>query len=297
MAFRIKRGESSQDALRRIACEQIDKGIAEVDDDELNVHDTVHQVRKRCKKLRGLLRLFRPSLGKIYDQENVTFRDAARSLSAIRDAASVLGTYDGLLDHYASQVHRPAFASIRRTLTSQLRELDEQETEQRLKAFRAIFVETRQRAASWKLDDHGFQAIRGGLKKTYGRARDRLDDVRDDPTVEQLHQLRKRCKYHWYHIRLLKPVWPAMLSRHASQLSDLADLLGDDHDLAIFRGMVSSDPETFGSAEDIQALNGLIDQRRKRLQRQAIPLAGRLLAETPEQLADRLATYWKISRK
>jgi|GEM_PF-5573736 uncharacterized protein with von Willebrand factor type A (vWA) domain len=50
MSFQFKRGdERVEDGLRRIALSQIDKAIAEIDDDDLDVDATVHQVRKRCK--------------------------------------------------------------------------------------------------------------------------------------------------------------------------------------------------------------------------------------------------------
>ena len=47
---------------------------------------TVHDVRKRCKKVRGLLRLVRPGLGPDYRRANADVRDAARELSSLRDA-------------------------------------------------------------------------------------------------------------------------------------------------------------------------------------------------------------------
>jgi inorganic triphosphatase YgiF len=61
MPFRLRRKKTVQKSVRRIALEQIDKAIREVLDDNVNRHEAVHQVRKRCKKLRGLIRLVRPS--------------------------------------------------------------------------------------------------------------------------------------------------------------------------------------------------------------------------------------------
>ena len=70
MAYTFKRGKSVQKNVRHIAESQVDKAIAEIDDSDLSMSDTVHQIRKRCKKLRGLIRLVRPRFG-AYAAENV----------------------------------------------------------------------------------------------------------------------------------------------------------------------------------------------------------------------------------
>lgn len=48
MAYRLNQNETSSDGIRRIALEQIDKAIQEVENQKIDRHETVHQVRKRC---------------------------------------------------------------------------------------------------------------------------------------------------------------------------------------------------------------------------------------------------------
>lgn len=64
MSYHLEIGESIEKGIKRIAHEQLDSAIDELTDDKLDPHDVVHQVRKRCKKLRGLLRLVRLSLAR-----------------------------------------------------------------------------------------------------------------------------------------------------------------------------------------------------------------------------------------
>lgn len=62
MAYALAQDDDTVEAgMRRIAAEQIERAIAEIDDTGLDRHETVHQVRKRCKKVRGLVRLVRPA--------------------------------------------------------------------------------------------------------------------------------------------------------------------------------------------------------------------------------------------
>ena len=293
MAYRMRRKKSVQTSVRKIAAEQIDKAIAEILDEDLDRHKTVHQVRKRCKKLRGLIRLVRPEFAD-YQKENAFFRDAARELSYVRDAQSMVECFDELVDHFQDQVDRNALTSIRQELVARRQKIaeDEADLDDKLDAFYQHMREARQRVDDWKIDDDGVSAVAGGLKKTFGRCRKTFRTAYEEPTAENFHQWRKRVKYHWYHARLLRRVWPGMLKVQRTAADELGDLLGDDHDLAVLRQTLLTDPDRYGSEKDVQALLGLIDRRRAELQTQARPLGRRLLAEQPKQLASRFGEYW-----
>src|SRR5688572_29173690 len=98
MAYRFDRDESVTRSVRRIACEGLDDAIERLSvcggatADEIEDH--VHEVRKRCKELRGLLRLVRSDLGEDFRSADRTIRTAARELSALRDAHALLDTFD-----------------------------------------------------------------------------------------------------------------------------------------------------------------------------------------------------------
>ena len=54
MAYTFELGKSVQENVRHIAETQVDKAISEIDHSDLSTSATVHQIRKRCKKVRGL---------------------------------------------------------------------------------------------------------------------------------------------------------------------------------------------------------------------------------------------------
>jgi hypothetical protein len=148
-------------------------------------------VRKRCKKLRGLIRLVRPSF-KDYQQENTYFRDAARELSYVRDAQWILECFDGLMDHFRDQVNLAAFDSIRRQLAERRQQVavDVVGLQERLDEFLGKMREARQRAGPWKIKDNGFSAVAGGLCKTYGRGRHALQAAYGEPSDQSFHEFR-----------------------------------------------------------------------------------------------------------
>lgn len=294
MPYAFGADETIQDGVIRIAREQISRAIDEIEDDDLTPHATVHQVRKRCKKLRGLLRIVRPSLtGRSYARENTGFRDAARALSSVRDAHTLVECTDDLLARFRSQVD-PALGSELRTrlIERRRRVTNELLTGAHLESVHEMLQAAHARAGAWRVKKDGFPALASGLKKTYKRGRDAMQAATDKRSDARLHQWRKRAKYHGYHLRLLKRSWKGVLKHHAKAADELADRLGDDHDLAVLRAALVSAPADYGATQDLETLLGLIDRRRVDLQESAFLLGERIYADKPGALVRRLEACW-----
>ncbi len=294
MSYHFHADEGLQAGIQRIAHSQLDKSIREIDDCELARHKTVHQVRKRCKKLRGLVRLVRPAMEKVYKAENKALREAARNLSDIRDAKSIISAYDNVMHRFADQVNQQNLASIRRELTARLSAIEDTLVDERLVVLRQQLVTVKNRVNDWSFDDKTFDPARAGLTKTRQQALKALREAKKNPTTNQLHELRKRVKYHWYHLQILRGLWPAAISPLISESGHLGDDLGNDHDLAIFGKTVRQSPDQFGSPDDVRVLEGLISQHRKHLQKACFRRAAYLFAEDTDAFTHRLESYWKL---
>ena len=114
--------------------------------------------------------------------------------------------------------------------------------------------------------------------------------------MEKLHEWRKQAKYLRYQLELLRAVWPGMMEPLAGQADHLGDLLGDDHDLAVLRQMLTQHPERFDDEEGVELLFALIDRRREELEAEATLLGLRLFQDTPQDFARRLKGYWTTAR-
>lgn len=298
MTFRFKQSDNTvEDGVRRIAIDQIDKAMRDAADVTRDSGERVHKVRKRCKKLRGLIRPCRPAFDP-YKAENDALRDAAGALSFLRDADMLIATYDDLTHTHNDQIDRRAFAPIRRRLTLRRKDVARShDIADALGVFRERMAEMRERAARWRLNDDGFDALAGGLAKTYKRARKAMRRLNVDPGAEALHEWRKRVKYHWYHTRLLQPIWPALMQVHRDSAKRLGDLLGAHHDLATLQQAVAADPDSFGRPARIEVFLELIARRQSDLEAEALSLSTRLLAESPAGLVQRWGAYWSAWRK
>jgi CHAD domain-containing protein len=297
MPYRFEPDETVRAAVVRCAEEQLRTAGSElsegIDRDPVNA---VHTARKAVKKERALLRLARGALSRSERrQANAALRDAARRLSETRDAEVLVQALDDLHERYAGQAPAAAFAALRALLNDERAVARARLDDPVLAASVVEELRTiRERIGQWHLKAGGWDAVGGGLSRSYRRGRKAFDQARTEPDVENLHQWRKRAKDLWYQLRLIAPVCGEAIRGQAKDVHGLADLLGDDHDLAVLRSsLVSHGTEV---AADLDAVLALIDHRREQLQARALLLGQRVYAEGPKAFTRRMRRCWHAGR-
>lgn len=300
MAYAFSDSDRSVEAaFRRIAREQIEKAIAAIDGGQQSDAETVHEARKRCKKLRGLIRLVRPAFGD-YRAENAFFRDAARGLSGLRDSDVLVTTFDKLT---AGHKGADDLAAVRERLAARRDSVisesapAERDAAAQLTIFRKDMAAALHRVDKWALSAKGFAALAGGLEATYRRGRAAGRMAHGDPTPEKLHEWRKRVKYHGYHASLLAPVWPELLGAYCAEAERLGELLGDHNDLSVFADLLTRELDVSGDRRVLKRLLRMAKARQEILQAEAFGVGARLFAERPDALVARWRGWWKASRK
>jgi CHAD domain-containing protein len=285
-AYRLKSKESLPEGIAQVARGRIDHAIDELQGKtDSSPEEAVHSARKDLKKLRALLRLARGELGEsTFARENRAFRDAGRELAAARDSDVMLDTLDAL--------DLPAGLGwdLRKAIQAHLARNGGGSRHTAAAEVVSMLQSARRRVADWPLEDDSFSALRDGLESTYRRGRRDFKAVQANASVEALHEWRKRVKDLWYHHALLRTLWPPVMEAVGDQAHELADRLGDDHDLAVLadwiREHTGADPEFFDA----------VDRRRAELQAEAMTLGARLYADKPSTYVRRLRRFWKVSQ-
>jgi CHAD domain-containing protein len=298
MSFYLLEDRSVEDGVKRIVSEEIGQAIKEIDSRKLKRTEAIHEVRKHCKKIRGVLRLVRPQFEQTYQFENVWFRDTAKGLAELRDADAIIETYDSLLEKFSDQIDRRAFAPMRRALTLRRKRIFEKSGDlaQKLRKLRSRMNKAAARIADWKLTAKEFDGIEGGLVATYRQARVAMAAAYRDPTAEDFHEWRKQAKYHDFHMRLLAELWKPVMNSLLKETDELSDVLGDDHNLDVLHKALLQSPKKYGKKRDIQVLLGLIDRRSAELRAEANTIGNRIFAERPKAFARRFRGYWEAWR-
>ncbi len=295
MAYRISLGRDVESAVRDVAREQINKAVQELNVEGLSFHEQVHQVRKRLKKIRGVLRLVRPALGVQYAQSNAYLRDLGRQLAGLRDAEAMVESVEGLIQHASDEQERSALNQVKELLVERRDSLS-QDSGCKGMPIESV-VERLERASTmagkWKLKSRGFKSIAGGLRKTYSRGCAGRKQAYQENSPEAFHEWRKRVKYHWYHVRLLQELWSGPMNARRDEAKRLADLLGDDHDLAILQERLTKGRNPDLHPDALAATLAAVRRQSSELRDQARPLGQKLFAEKPRRHIKRLGRLWQ----
>jgi len=300
-------------ALRRVALDQfavaID-GLADLGDDRDTV---VHEARKALKRLRGMLRLVRDEIGyEVYRNENVVLRDVGRQLAPVRDSWVMATTVRHLEE--AAPVALPAgtYTALHdRLMLRHLQVTDETLADrQRMLDVGTTLRTARARFASWPVADavvetgeapvrhripDAFSAMDRGIERVYRRGRRAMRAAYRTPAELTFHEWRKRVKYLRYQVEALNLLWPNMLGTLEASLGELADVLGDEHDLAVLGVMVTSDRQLLPVDTERYSFLTAVARQRMAQQRRAFGIGLRAYAEAPPAFVARMRAYWRTA--
>lgn len=295
MPYRLKRKERVVHGLKRIALEQLKRAQRECEDRGLESVTKVHQVRKRMKKQRALLRLLKDRLGdKTFRHENQRARSLARRLAGARDTKVMLDVATALAGDYPA-LAAAGFERLQAHLQSAIdRYKDEADLDTHLQRSKKELLAMQQDIPAWPLHGQGFKVVQAGLRRAYKRGRKALKQVDKYADDETMHTWRKRVKDYWYQSRLLESIWPGVMRCQADELKILSELLGDHNDLAVLEATLMQLPEEVIGDEEKDVWRNRIEREKGQLRRHAIRLGRRIYAEPPGHLVDRMATYWEV---
>lgn len=297
MPFRLSQTTPLSDDLRRLADAELGAAIDRLQDPGGPPDPRVHAARKAIKRVRALLRLARAGLpAPRFRAHNLALRDAARGLSAARDAAVALATFDRLVPAddpltalrpalVAAATPPPGAAPDPSTAPATAPATDP------LQVAAAALAPVRA-GLQIDLDRLRFADLAAGLKDSYARGRAAMRAARaaDDPDDETFHAWRKRAKDLWYQCQLLQGACPPLLGALESMLDALGEHLGDDHDLAVLQAAAAA------SSETSDALRPRIAARHAELRDAAWRLGQRIYAERPQAFVRRIRAYWRTWR-
>jgi CHAD domain-containing protein len=300
--------ESLAHGLRRMALSQVDLALELLGrngngagpagaPDERAVHDT----RKAIKRLRALLRLLEHQLASAaYQRDDAALRNIAQQLAGARDAAVMLNTLDSLIQRHPHKLaRRPAVRKLRRRLNAQ-----HQRTQQLTlsdPATRATVLgelhTLRWRIAGWTLpDEPGIQLVGADLEHRYRQGRTRMRRAARGKRANTIamHQWRKRVKDLRYTAETLdrRGGGASSLRELARRADELGELLGEEHDLAVFaerlRASAKHKHPFHTDKRTRRQLLRLIAKRRRALRKQALRQGARLYRQKPSRFVRRV---------
>lgn len=284
----------------------------------------VHEARKALKRTRATLRLLRRGLGQsVWKSESQCYAAVGRLLSETREAqvmdqvlrdlarrcrvesAAPSGDSKQAEEDASTPTEAPdpaatwppelraayaeAVAAAQKVRKERPKVATRPSPELRAKVLEELRT-ARGRLDRWRLRGKAKRSLRGGLRRAVQQAQRAYAyayaAVRPpEQAAERFHELRKRVKDLYYMACLLTPAQPQFLEPFSAKLDELADLLGDDHDLAVLLEQAHARPEEFGGTAAVPSLVGLAAAQQQLLQQKALPLAASLNELRPRSFA------------
>lgn len=292
MTWRFQPDEALAAAFRRVAREEIAKIRADLKSRPNDRSVAIHSARRSFKKLRALCRLGRISLGAAFGEENRRWRDAGRALADTRDADVLAQSFDAIAASCHQDVPEKHVAFIRTSIVGQPDGGGASKPEQHVAdvVARLDQAEPRIEQLTWPKDE---RELSRGLIDTQRRFRQSWKAARKCGTSEALHDWRKRVKDFSAQISLFRTMLPADLKACRNDAKELAEMLGEEHDLCILSHKLKSAAVSNRTRPSRDLLLAHIEGRREALRRDAFAKGASLSSLRPKRFAAQLTEHWQ----
>jgi hypothetical protein len=295
MGYRFDSRRSIKRNVRRIADHQLALAAALAARGDVNTDGAIHAARRHVKKVRSLIGLVRPALGRRYDSVDRRLRAANRLLAPVADGQAVLETLARVARRYANELPRDVAADIHSILVRRAALAHEEAVLNGAPdAVAALLRRTREGVGRWRLHETGFRGIAGGLERTIRKGRRSMAKAMASGRRDDYHAWRRRVKDRWLQTRLLQGRCGDRLAADERRLEELDGLLGECHNCAILSDALQAD-STLPRSDSARCLR-LLRRYERALRGAARQLGAKVYEDTPAQYVERVRGLWRSAR-
>lgn len=282
MVPRLSRGPLPAQ-FRALALAITDECLELLEDGQVDLPRSIHECRKRLKRLRALARCVRSSQSRsAFRHQDERLRDAARHLSPWRAESALRDALRSVAEHYGVDAPERVVQSSGLGGDAFLRALEDRTGPGR-RAAHQLLLQSRRDVACWLdgLDDAAAaRVLTRGLLREWKRGRRAFRRAQVEPSPAVVHAWRKHVKYHLHQLQAAQQKGCGF-RRRIKELRELAELLGSAHDLAELRQRLPAEGRHVFGAPKWDALLGA---REAELTLRALERGAPLFAYPPTEL-------------
>lgn len=284
---------SAEQWLFQSSTDLVDEALSLAHSNLADSEDSVHRIRVILKILRSRQQLIRPFVHpNSYRSANQRIKSAADQLAGRRDGDVLLKTHAKLLKKTSgkktSKSMKALLPLLEQVKETALEPIDWKTVKKRLDA----------EAAFWKRQtgNKAFDAespIIHGLGLTYSKARKRYKKAYTEQDRHLFHDWRKWTKYVLYQLHFLESMGCEKLKKRIQTLTKLSKLLGNHHDLHVYRQHIHQVSAKDFSSDQLARCDVRIRQNEKALENQCKVFARVGFKEKPSQFEAIIRKHWK----
>lgn len=286
MYFEITSTKKLQKEIHTLIKKDLQTTLADIANPALTSDKKVHQVRKMCKRQRGLLQLLRPILKNPlhYQEENSFYKALAKQLATSRESKVMMDIFKLLLKNHTLQ--KKSFIDVEKALTRQNhnKHFSKKQLDQKLQTTQKEIQKSVENLKNFKLCSKNISSLKKGFQTTYKKSYHALKMALKNSDIEAFHTFRKFSKYHMYHTTLLskKSILP---KSRPYKLKKLTDILGVEHDLHLFEHYLITNQKSLPS---VKMLLPYLKKEQKKLRKDAAKLEKKLFKLKAKELTQYL---------
>jgi hypothetical protein len=279
MAFILNPKQSIRQGLKHVVRKELRRACGHLE----HTRETgVHEARKSVKKVRAVVKLLQLVDEDVFDKDARRLRSAGQTLSILRDADAVIGTFDQVRRRFRQRLSEPAYGTMRRQLVgAKARLMRRAKADGSLAHVVHTLGAVRRSVKRWRVPAIAASDCPRLLMDSYRASRSAMEDARSSPSPSALHRWRRRVKTFWYQLRVAESLAPS-LRGEIRDFEQLETWLGEHHNLVVLQ-MAMADGVAFQRMPaQVRAMAALSITVQGELQRKAFRLGQRLLAERPK---------------
>jgi CHAD domain-containing protein len=292
MSYRIDPHLPLTSEVRRIAAEELEGALGHLAAAREEPDEALHECRKRLKGLRALLRLVRSGDKAFFRAENARYRDVFARLAGPREAAALIETVDRLAKAFPDEVAGDELSAVRDRLVARrdgiLSNGAGSAIEEAAAACRAGLRQIEKLALPDQPEDAA-DILADGVRRTMRRACKALEKAKTRGHPEDFHELRKALKAHSKHLSLLRRLWPTPVKAERKAVDELAERLGDLHDIFVLRALLKDKERPLGGPSETRLLARLSKRSERELEKTCLVDATSLFQGSPKQSVKKVA--------
>lgn len=265
------------DALLQIANLELDFASDQLAAVSHDRDEAIHQCRKAFKRLRAIVRLGVAVPEVDPGSVDRRLRDAGRLLAPARDATTAAKVVSRLVDAEPTiaalkRISRPA-DNVDIPIAKVLRKVDN---------VRARLATLFASPETWT-----FARIADGIEATYSAAAMSMNKFEQANDDKRAHAWRKDVQRLLHQLGMIDSICSDLLGPKMRQLAEIADVLGEHHDLAVLRARLEKRRKKL-PRKTARAVAVAAKTQQSELRQRALAIAGDCFAQSPRAFRDSL---------
>lgn len=268
-------------SLKEIISGQINDLLLLIRSSGQNQPILVHELRKGIKRVRSLFHLFKPVISdQDFHEINKMICELGSTLTYQRESIVNIQIFNELEHIFTRFSNKNTLVLINELLNNQNAEAYENTKNEFNRLITGIsfnLSKVRENINNLKINPYSADLLKLAIIKNFSKTKRYYNDCKISSHMEAVHKWRRYCKYLLFQLKF-GPI-DFIDQQYTDKLDNLAEILGKEHDLAVFDQLLKVFIFKEIDRQDRLIISQYLDDERNELQKKAFKLGKEIFSE------------------